>query len=54
MAWKKQFMGQVADLFADGRPRWADQATDEQKLYEQISCLKMEAEWFYEKAADVG
>ena len=27
-AWKKQLMAQVAELFADGRQRRADQATD--------------------------
>ena len=44
-AWKKQLMAQVAELFADGRQRRADQATDEQELYEQIGRLKMEVEW---------
>ncbi len=38
-------MTQVAELFADGRQRRADQATDEQELYEQIGRLKMEVEW---------
>ena len=31
-AWKKLLMAQVAELFADGRQRRADQATDEQEL----------------------
>lgn len=31
-AWKKQFMAQVTELFADGRQRRTDQATDEQEL----------------------
>ena len=44
-AWKKQLMAQVAELFADGRQRRADQGTDEQELYEQIGRLKMEVEW---------
>jgi hypothetical protein len=44
-AWKKQLMAQVAELFADGRQRRADQATNEQELYEQIGRLKMEVEW---------
>jgi transposase-like protein len=44
-AWKKRLMAQVAKLFADGRQRRADQATDEQELYEQIGRLKMEVEW---------
>jgi len=43
--WKKQLMAQVAEMFADGRQRRADQATDEQELYEQIGRLKMEVEW---------
>jgi len=34
-AWKKQLMAQVAELFADGRQRRPDQATDEQELFEQ-------------------
>ena len=48
-AWKKQLMAQVAELFADGRQRRADQATDEQELYEQIGRLKMEVEWLKKK-----
>jgi putative transposase len=47
-AWKKQLMAQVAGLFADGRQRRAEQAADEQELYEQIGCLKMEVEWLKE------
>jgi transposase-like protein len=43
-SWKKQLMAQVADLFADGRHRRADQTTDEQERYEQIGRLKMEVE----------
>ncbi len=48
-AWKKQLMAQVAELFADGRQRRADQTTDEQELYEQIGRLKMEVEWLKKK-----
>ena len=44
-AWKKQLMGQVSELVADGRQRRADQTADEQELYEQIGRLKMEVEW---------
>jgi transposase len=44
-AWKKQLMAQVAEPFADGRQRRADQATDEQELCEQIGRLKIEVEW---------
>jgi transposase-like protein len=39
-AWKKQLMAQVAELFADGRQRRAEQATNE-----QIGRLKMAVEW---------
>ena len=38
-AWKKQLMGQMAELFVDGRQRRPEQATDEQELYEQICRL---------------
>ena len=41
-AWKKQLMGKVAKLFANGRQRRADQATEEQDLYEQIGRQKIE------------
>ena len=44
-AWKKQLTAQMAELFADGRQRRADQATDEQAHYEQIGRLKLEVEW---------
>ena len=53
-AWKKQLMGQVAELFVDGRQRRPDQTTDEQELYEQIGRLKMEVEWLKKKVAEVG
>jgi putative transposase len=42
-------MAQVAELFADGRQRRADQGTDEQELYKQIGRLKMEVEWLKKK-----
>ena len=48
-AWKKQLMGQVVELFVDGRQRRPDQTTDEQELYEQIGRLKMEVEWLKKK-----
>jgi hypothetical protein len=47
-------MSQVAELFADGRQRRTEQATDEEELYEQIGRLKMEVEWLKKKAAEVG
>lgn len=40
-AWKKP-LTQVAELFADGRQRRADQAADGQELDKQIGRLKME------------
>jgi putative transposase len=42
-------MGEVAELFVDGRQRRPDQTTDEQELYEQIGRLKMEVEWLKKK-----
>ena len=42
-------MGQLAKLFVDGRQRRPEQATDEQKLYEQIGRLKMEVVWSKKK-----
>jgi transposase-like protein len=53
-AWKKQLMGQVAELFVDGRQRWPDQTTDEQELCAQIGRLKMEVEWLKKQVAEVG
>jgi hypothetical protein len=47
-------MGEVAELFVDGRQRRPDQTTDEQELYEQIGRLKMEVEWLKKKVAEVG
>ena len=47
------FKAKVPELFADGRQRRADQATDEQELWEQIGRLKMEVEWL-KKSAEVG
>jgi len=43
------FKAKVAELFADGRQRRPDQATDEQDLFEQIGRLKMEVEWLKKK-----
>ena len=44
-AWKKQLMGHVAELFADGRQHRPEEAVNEHELYEQIGRLKMEVEW---------
>jgi len=53
-AWKKQLMGQVAELFVDGRQRRPDQTTAEQELYAPLGRLKMGVEWLKKKAAEVG
>lgn len=45
-AWKKQLMEQVTELFADGRKRQPNEATNERELCEQIRRLNMEVEWF--------
>ncbi len=42
----------MAELFPDGRKRRADQAADEQELYDQIGRLMMEVEWL-KKVAQV-
>jgi transposase-like protein len=53
-AWKKQLVGNAADLFEDGRSvrRQAAQQAQEAELFEQIGRLKMELEWLKKKAAD--
>jgi len=53
-AWKKHLLGQVADLFVDGRQRRPEDAADEHELFEQIGRLKMEVEWLKKKSAEVG
>jgi len=53
-AWKKQLLEGVARLFEDGRGRRAEEATNEEALYEQIGRLKMEVEWLKKKAAELG
>lgn len=41
-AWKKRLLGNVSELFADGRRKSAnDNQAQEQELYEQIGRLKM-------------
>ena len=52
-AWKKQLLGQAAELFEDGRGRRDESAADEQELYEQIGRLKMEVEWLKKKSAQL-
>ena len=54
-AWKKQLLEGAAVLFEDGRSkRMAEDAADEEELYEQIGRLKMEVEWLKKKAAELG
>lgn len=54
-AWKKQLLEGVAGLFEDGRSkRMAEEAANDQELYEQIGRLKMEVEWLKKKAAELG
>jgi putative transposase len=43
-AWKKQLLEGASGLFADGRGRRTEEATNEEELYEQIGRLKMEVE----------
>ena len=53
-AWKKQLLEGAARLFEDGRSkRAAEEAADEEELYEQIGRLKMEVEWLKKKAAEL-
>jgi transposase len=54
-AWKKQLLEGAVGLFEDGRgKRAADDAANDQELYEQIGRLKMEVEWLKKKAAELG
>jgi len=53
-AWKKQLLEGAPELFEDGRrKRAAEDAVDEEELYEQIGRLKMEVEWLKKKAAEL-
>ena len=53
-AWKKQLLERAAGMFEDGRSkRPAEDAADEEELYEQIGRLKMEVEWLKKKAAEL-
>jgi transposase len=52
-AWKKQLLEGAAGLFEDGRGKRAEDATNEEELYEQIGRLKMEVEWLKKKAAEL-
>ena len=50
-AWKKQLLEGAVGLFEDGRgKRAADDAANDQELYEQIGRLKMEVEWLKKKS----
>jgi len=52
-AWKRQLLEGAAGLFEDGRSKRAEEATNEQELFEQIGRLKMEVEWLKKKAAEL-
>ena len=53
-AWKKQLLEGAAGLFEDGRnKRAAEDAANDQELYEQIGRLKMKVEWLKKKAAEL-
>jgi putative transposase len=52
-AWKKQLLEGAPELFEDGRGKRAEEATNEEELYEQIGRLKMEVEWLKKKAAEL-
>jgi transposase len=53
-AWKKQLLEGAPELFEDGRgKRGAEDAANDQELYEQIGRLKMEVEWLKKKAAEL-
>ena len=53
-AWKKQLLEGAAGLFEDGRSqRAAEDAANDEELYEQIGRLKMEVEWLKKKAAEL-
>ena len=52
-AWKKQLLEGAVGLFEDGRTKRAEEAADEEELYEQIGRLKMEVEWLKKKAAEL-
>lgn len=46
-AWKKQLLEGAVGLFENGRSRRvAEEAANDQELYEQIGRLKMEVEWW--------
>ena len=53
-AWKKQLLEGAVGLFEDGRRGRAEDAANEQELFEQIGRLKMEVEWLKKKAAELG
>jgi putative transposase len=52
-SWRKQLLDGAVGLFEDGRGKRAEEATNEEELYEQIGRLKMEVEWLKKKAAEL-
>lgn len=55
-AWKRQLLEGAATLFEDGRQRKmeAEQAANEQQLFEQIGRLKVELDWLKKKSTELG
>ena len=49
--WRKTVIGQLGDLFVDGRKRkQRDGEVDREALFEEIGRLKMELDWVKKKA----
>jgi transposase len=52
-AWKKQLLGQMGELFEDGRKRkQSEDETEAAELYEQIGRLKVQLDWVKKKSAE--
>ena len=52
-AWKKQLLGQMSELFEDGRKRkQSEDETEAAELYEQIGRLKVQLDWVKKKSAE--
>jgi transposase len=54
-AWKKQLLGQMSELFEDGRKRkQPENEAEAAELYEQIGRLKVQLDWVKKKSAEFG
>ena len=52
-AWKKLLLGQMSELFEDGRKRkQSEDETEAAELYEQIGRLKVQLDWVKKKSAE--